>query len=274
MAEQPLSDPPAVAADEVETSIDRAWAAAGAAPSDVEAAQFLDVVLTEMLICPVWEETFEDGPNEDDGPDGIAPKMLELEGVETLLLFDTEERLAAFVEEPTSFVALPGRAFFEMMAAEGAQIALNLDVAPSSTVFAPESVAAVAEIIDSAEEEIVFDPATPLDISAPADVSEEALTALSTRLAASTALAEAWLFDLRIVDETAPQPPHRVLVLVSAADDDEALATLDQLGRDAARAAAAADPDGLTVETTLLPADDPILARARETGFGLHTRAD
>ena len=265
------------APDAPQTRIDEAWIEAGPTPSDEAAARFIDVVIAQPLFCPIWDEADPEAPTEASPPPGeeegesIWPKMVEVDGASTLPLFDTEERLAAFVEEPTSFVALPGLAYFEMMAPQGGQIALNLDVAPSSTLFAAETVAAVAEIAAaSGEDEIAFDAGSTLTVTAPQDVGAKTLQALGARLAAAgDLLAEAWLFDLTPMAEAGGADAaarHRVLALVGAAAENEELRAL---GEEAARLAAAADPDAPPLEIAVARPEDQVLSRARTVGVGL-----
>lgn len=273
MSDDKSSDRALSAQDEdIETRIDAAWSAAADDPeSDEAAARFIDVVLAEALICPVWEEA--DDLEADS--DAIAPKMVEVDGRDTLLLFDTEERLAAFVEEPTSFVALPGQSFFEMAAGRGTQIALNLDVAESSTVFDPDSVDAIAALVHDSEEDAALIDPRQLTVAAPGDVSEEVIAALGARLrAAGDAVTEAWLFDMlkQPVSGAAEAGRDRpVLALVGGDGDADAVQTL---GRELARLAGARDPGGDGVDIAVFKADDPALERIRAVGFGLRALND
>ena len=275
---------PAPIDDEIETRVDAAWAAAADDPSDAAAARFIDVILAEALICPIWDDLEgepgqapgqapEQDPGDADGGaagDAFAPKMVEIEGRDTLLLFDTEERLACFVEEPTSFVALPGHFFFETAAGQGAQIALNLDVAPSSTVFEPASVDAIAALLDGGDEIVdLLDP-TNLAVTAPEGVAEATIAALAARLATAGELAsEAWLFGIAADDAADDAIDRPVLALVGAADRSDAT---QELGRELARLAGSIDQDGVGVDVAVLTPDDAVLERIRSVGFGLLAR--
>lgn len=185
---------------DIETTIDQAWAAAqdahraslapdeAARLQDRAAATFIDALLSEPLFCPVWDAESSD-------EESIAPKMVERDARDTLVLFDTEDRLASFAQEPTEYVALPGRAFFRLVAGQNVQIALNPDVAPSETLFRSETVGAIAELADAAEEEIEISADAPLTVLPPDDAPEALLRALLARVAAARSLvAEAWLF--------------------------------------------------------------------------------
>lgn len=257
-----------------ETRIDAAWRAARTDPeSDMAAARFLDVVLAEALLCPVWDdETSDEAATEPpEEQSEVAPKMLEIDGRDTLLVFDSEERLAAFSTEPTSFIALPGRAFFQMMAGQGAQIALNLEVAPSSTVFGPETVDALAELAAAADEELSLDPTGPLIVSPPSGAPAPLVAALAARLnAARAAVAEAWLATLSDEDPAAAGAPgaDRRLVLLLRADDAVDPGDARDLATELGRLGASFLEDR-PLDIALVGAGDPILEAARAEGFGL-----
>lgn len=260
--------------DEIETRIDAAWSAAAQDPeSDDAAARFIDVVLAEALICPIWEDADDvetsaaQDADQADGDDAVAPKMAEIDGRDTLLLFDTEERLAAFAEEPTSFVALPGYVFFEMIGGSGAQIALNLDVAQSSTVFDPASVDAVAAMLRETDETAALIDPRQLSAAAPRDVSAEMLAALSARLQTARDIAtEAWLFEMVGDDGPATAENRPVLALIGVEGRSGAA---QSLGKELARLAGARDASGMGVDIAVFAADDPALERIRTVGFGL-----
>ena len=99
------------------------------------------------------------------------------------------------MDEPTAFVALPGRAFFQLVAGQDVQFAINLDVAPSSTVLGVEAVKAIAALALAGETEVAHEGA--VQIAPPTGVPEPLLGVLANRLAAAEALvAEAWLFGM------------------------------------------------------------------------------
>lgn len=209
-----------------ESRIDEAWAAARAAEAttgrvedldDEVAARFIDAVLNEPLFCPVWDR--DGGEDGADDEAQITPKMIEHEGRDTLLVFDSEDRLSSFVEEPTDFVAYPGRVFFDLARGQNAQIALNLGVAPSSTVFAPETVDAIIDLVASAEESFEIGAGQPLEVGAPTEASESLLSAVSARLAAARALVrQAWLFSVSYDGAAGKRMRHLVLGMLAAED--------------------------------------------------------
>lgn len=270
---------------DVETQLDRAVAAARSTTSDPEAsdaaARLVDLLLTEALICPVWPPEDGETPTADVAPGSvISPRFVEQNGVETLPLFDTEERLAAFVDEPTEFVAAPGRAFFELAAREGVAVAINPNVASSASVYAPEAAAAIAEAARETDDALALAAGHMAAAYTPSAPPEALLAALSARVAAAQALvSEAWLIEL----EPTGQPDGRLLALLmrptDAATDgalEELASELSRLGgvllsQDAALDAVAADdPDRtLALDVGFLSGDAPLMAAARRVGFGV-----
>lgn len=240
-----------------ETRLDAAWKASAQAPDDdAAAARFMDVLLAEPLFCPIWED--EDGEE----PEDLAPKMVEINGADTMLLFDSEERLAAYVDEPTAFVALPGRAFFQLVAGQDVQFAINLDVAPSSTILGVEAVRALAELAVAGEAEIEHEGA--VQIAPPVGAPEQMIGVLANRIAAAGALvADAWLVAMAAEDEAV----SRFAVGLSPAEgaSEEALAALGgelaQLG--------GSFLDGGVLDVAVLTADSGLLALMRRHGLRL-----
>lgn len=263
-----------------ETVIDDAWAKAMAAQAldddalsaahqlDIAAADFIDTLLSTMLLCPVWDL---EGSDED----SLAPKIVERDGIDTLVLFDTPARLEAFAAEPTEHVELPGRAFFRLLAGQDAQIALNPDVAESATVFSPETVEAIAELADAVEEETELTPDGPLTVLSPDDAPDPLLRSLAARLAAAEAVvSEAWLFtavqEIGGTDEdgAADDPDEfRQLVIGLAAQEPRRADDLHDLASELSRIGEAASPSPFAV--ALFEAEDRLLAVARNVGLDL-----
>lgn len=274
------------APDGAQTPLDAAWTAARAAQEaaaseaevDAAAARFIDVLLSEPLICPIWE----------DDPDGIAPdapftpKLIELDGTETFTLFDREERMAEAITEPTAFVALPGRAFVALAAQRGAQIALNRGVAPSATLLAPEALEALTDLIRATEEAAEeTELGGGFEVLSPGETPPALLNALAARLTVAKALiAEAWLFALEPVEdgaaavEGALEERRLVLGLLPHANAPaETEGGMRALVRELSRLGGVVmtNWDGAApLDVAVLERDDAVLAAARRRGFGLH----
>lgn len=254
--------------DEAPTRLDIAWAEAlvgeadGADPAavddDARAAQFVEALLAEPLICPVLDD--------DDALDSGAtmrPLTLEHDGRPTLLLFDTEDRLAAFIDTPTNFVALAGRSFFRLVKGSGAQVALNLEVAPSSTVFSPQTVDAIALLAEASEEEVEVGAGDALTIAPPLPPSEGLLRAMTARLAADGRVEEAWMISIASGDEAAPRFDQAL-----ALTPREPGADLRELAADLGRLAGSFD-DAQRLDIAVAGKGEPFLDAARRLGVGL-----
>lgn len=268
-----------------QTPIDAAWAAARAAAdgedADAAAARFIDVVLTEPLLCPIWEEGeadadgattarggAADGVGAGAGDDEFAPKMIEMNGRDTLALFDTETRLAAFVDAPTAFVALPGRVFFTVARDQGAQIALNPEVADSANLFTGETVSAIADLADAAEQDVHLEGGPELMVEAPETPPSALLTALSARLAAARSLvSEAILFGVSYPAENGNR--RRQLVLGLCGADGEAAEEMRALCLELGRLGGAVLGEDRTLDVATFAGSEPLLALARKYGVSL-----
>ncbi len=261
-----------------ETRIDLAWramrvsdaaarrAAAGddAPPADeavdAAAAAFVDAILAEFLVCPVWDEDGE-APA---APERAQPKLVPVDGGEALALFDSEDRLAAYLDAPSAFIALPGSDFIRLAAAHGLAVAFNPEVAASAMTFAPATVAAIAELVAAGEEETEVGAGAAMEARAPSSAPPALLAALGARLAAARGVAlEGWFFEAAFSEE----PPRLVLGVV--ADEGASDAALSRLAAEISRLGSAVlgNADGLSV--TVFHADDAILERVRAVGFGV-----
>jgi len=111
-------------------------------------SQFYDLFLNSNFFIPVLDEpgTGEEEP----GPKGHAvPLIIEAEGNDYLMLFDTEERLRNWAQAEVSFVVVPGH----VMAATSVpplHWALNVG-SEVSKQFLPEEIAWLKEVVDRCE---------------------------------------------------------------------------------------------------------------------------
>lgn len=112
--------------------------------------------------------------------DAAQPLVLETSDGSLVLVFDLEDRMAAFNEQPSDYVALSGRRIAKMLSGQGVAIGLNLGEAPSAMVLPVEAVdwLAAAAIGDDTVVE-----AKPLEISKPVGVPEALVAALDGKLA-------------------------------------------------------------------------------------------
>ena len=111
------------------TPLDEAHAAMEAAPQDDAARlrfyeRLADGELLLVLEAPAQE-------------DKVRPVLLSLDEGAFALVFDREDRLAAFSEKPADYVAASGRQVVAMLTGQNIGLGVNLGVAPSSTLLPP-----------------------------------------------------------------------------------------------------------------------------------------
>lgn len=117
----------------------------------------------------------------------VDPKVFETEDGNFVLAFDREERLAAFAEGPAPYLALSGRGLVAMMAGHGLGLGLNLGVAPSSTLLPATAVDWLADTLSHGPEEAED---VPRELSPPGNLPGTLLTALDTKFATMSGLAQ------------------------------------------------------------------------------------
>ncbi|WP_417243480.1 SseB family protein [Celeribacter sp.] len=162
----------------LETAIDRAHAAMTAAPEDDNTRlRFYERVADAELFLLLEEEPQGDSP--------VTPRIFPVEDTQFVLVFDREERLAAFAGA-VPYVALSGRSLAQMLSGSGLGLGLNLTVAPSEMLLPPEAVEWLTETLGAAPTET---EGTPEEITPPHGLPESLVTALDQKLAITGGLA-------------------------------------------------------------------------------------
>ncbi len=121
--------------------------------------------------------------------ESLEPKVFDLDDGPVVLVFDREERLAAFTGGIAPYAALPGRGIAGLLKGQGIGLGVNLGVAPSSMLLPPEAMDWLAEALDGGPEEV---EALPAEFLAPR-VPEVLISALDAKLAKAGGLAHAAL---------------------------------------------------------------------------------
>lgn len=161
------------------TALDRAHAAMDCAPEDgASRLGFYHCLADTQLFLLLSEE-----------PEGdhVTPRTFEVDGATYALAFDDEERLAGFTGAPAPYAVLPGRTLAGMLAAGGAGLGLNLDVAPSSILLPPDALSWLAETLGQGA--MAEEAARPETVNAPEAVPQALLAALDAKLARAGGLA-------------------------------------------------------------------------------------
>lgn len=158
---------------------------------DDEAARlsFFEVLAGSQLFLLLEEEAVGDQ---------IKPRVLEMYDETFVMAFDLESRMTDMTEGAVPYAAVSGRVLAEMLAPQRIGIALNIDVAPSSTFILGEEVVWLNEMLSQAPEEVQQGIS---EIFAPKGLPRNFLTALDARLAAAAGLAcSAYLVGARYAD--------------------------------------------------------------------------
>lgn len=162
-----------------ETVLDQAHAAMQAAPEDDAARLRFFERLGDAELFLLLEGEAEG--------DQVTPQVFDPGTGPLVLVFDREERLAAFVGAEAPYAGLSGRVIAGLLAEQGLGLGLNLDVAPSSFLLDAEGVRWLAQTLGHGPDEV---EARLSEVSAPAGLPDLLISALDTKLATATGLAQ------------------------------------------------------------------------------------
>jgi hypothetical protein len=193
------------------TMLDAAHAAVSADPdNDALRLRFYERLADGELILLLEREV---------AGDRIEPRVFPLEGGPVVLVFDREERLAAFSGGIAPYAALPGRVIAGMLKGQGIGLGVNLGVAPSSMLLPPEALDWLALALETGPEAA---EGRPEEFHAPKGLPEALFTGLDAKLARAAGLASgAVLAGVRYADG---RRGHILAVLDAAPGAEEALA--------------------------------------------------
>jgi hypothetical protein len=149
----------------------------------------------------------------------LDPKVFDLEGGPVVLVFDREERLAAFSGGIAPYAVLPGRVIAGLLKGQGIGLGVNLGVAPSEMLLPPEAMDWLAEALDESPEEV---EATPQEFHAPKGLPDALITGLDAKLARAGGLASGAL--LAAVTYVGGRRGHMLAFLDAAEGAQAALA--------------------------------------------------
>ncbi|MEA3465894.1 MAG: SseB family protein [Thermodesulfobacteriota bacterium] len=108
-------------------------------------APYYDLVLKSNFFIPVHSEGGTVGQQDLKDNNDIVPLILEAEGKEYLMLFESEERLTAWAKEETSYVVVSGDAIVQMTPPQ-LHLALNVGT-DYQKQFVPDEINWLKEII-------------------------------------------------------------------------------------------------------------------------------
>ena len=231
-----------------ETPLDHAHAAMVAAPEDNAARLRFFERLGDAELFLLLE-------GESDG-DSVTPQVFDPGAGPLVLVFDREERLTAFVGAEAPYAALSGRIIAGLLAEQGLGLGLNLDVAPSSFLLDGDGVRWLAQTLQHGPDEV---EARLAEVSAPTGLPDNLLTALDTKLATATGLAQiAYLVG---TTDTDARRGH-LLAFVGAAPGAEGA-----LARAASEALTFSGIEAGAMDVGFFDANDPVTSRLSRVGL-------
>ncbi len=162
------------------TALDAAHTAMQSAPDDDNARlRFFERLADSELFLMLTEEARNEN---------ISPELFDVADGRFVLVFDLEERLAAFAGRPVPYVALSGRVLSGMLSGQGVGLGLNLEVAPSSMLIPAEALSWLSNTLQNGPQEVHQRFA---EFHPPAGLPDVLLTALDAKLVTAAGLAAA-----------------------------------------------------------------------------------
>ena len=235
-----------------ETRLDLAHAAMLRAPEDAAARMHYHQCLADTELCLLLETEATTGA----AGDSIAPKLFDFDGTSFVLGFDTEDRMAAFVDRASPYAALPGRVIAGLLAGQGIGLGINLGDNGASYLMPAEAVDWLAATLGHAPSEIV---ARPREVFAPRGLPEVLLAGLAARLAVMPGVAaSAHLVGVRYADGR----QGHLLVIADAFRSAEAA-----LAKAASEGLTFSGVDAGELDVVFLPANAPLAVAARRLGL-------
>lgn len=231
-----------------QTPLDTAHAAMSAAPDDDAARLRFFERLGDAELFLLLE-------GEPEG-DAVTPQIFDPGTGNIVLVFDRAERLAAFVGAEAPYAALSGRLIAGLLAEQHLGLGLNLDVAPSSFLLDADGVAWLAQTLGHGPDEV---EARLAEVSAPKGLPDSLITAIDTKLATATGLAQlAYLVGSTDTDGTR----GHLLAFVGAATGAR-----DALARAASEALTFSGIEAGAMDVGFFDATDPVTERLARVGL-------
>ncbi len=256
--------PDEILAPSIETPLDLAFERARNDPE--ETAGFYDALFAATVFLPIDRAFDDDGNESEAAASAIEPIFYEVEEKATVLIFDTEERLATWTDEPIDYVGLTGRQLFEMFDGEQ-QVALNIGVAPSSVVIPTEMVTWLHDRAVEAGESDEIPAGTALEVTAPPALDPEIVARIAARIAGLRKEVDEAVFFSLGTDAAQDEAERRVVLGVAASQ--AGLRDAEAVAEALAETARGAFDGSRPVEVALLSASSPLMEKARKVGLNL-----
>lgn len=231
-----------------ETPIDLAHSAMTVAPEDDSARLRFFERLGDAELFLLLE-------GEPEG-DAITPQVFDPGTGSIVLVFDRQERLTAFVGAEAPYAALSGRLIAGLLSEQGLGLGLNLDVAPSSFLLDAAGVQWLAQTLGHGPDEV---EARLAEVTAPKGLPDRLITAIDTKLATATGLAQ-MAYLVGSVDDAGKR--GHLLGFVGAAPGAE-----PALARAASEALTFSGIEAGAMDVGFFDAADPVTARLARVGL-------
>jgi len=118
-------------------------------------SKFYNLFLNSLFYVPTVKEALEID-NEQPQEETPVPMVVEVDGLNYLMLFDAEQRMAAWAPEETAFVTVPGHMIAELSAPD-LYWALNVGTEHAKQ-FVPDEIAWLKDLVGRCKSEIIEQP--------------------------------------------------------------------------------------------------------------------
>jgi hypothetical protein len=113
-------------------------------------SKYYDLFMNSTFYVPTMKpEPQPDGPDDAEKGEQVMPLVMESEGNDYLMLFDSVERLNAWAKEETSYVEVPGH-FLAVTSAPPLHWALNVET-EFAKPFIPAEIAWLKEVVEQCQ---------------------------------------------------------------------------------------------------------------------------
>ena len=110
-------------------------------------SKYYDLFMNSTFYVPTMEpEQLPDGADKPETADQVVPLIMDSEGVDYLMLFDSLERLNAWAKDDVSYVEVPGH-FLAVTSAPPLHWALNVETEYAKP-FIPAEIAWLKEVVE------------------------------------------------------------------------------------------------------------------------------
>lgn len=186
----------------------------------------------------------------------ILPQVAQVDDQPYVLAFDLHERLADFAGQATAYAALPGRSLAQMLEGQNLGIALNPQVAPSSSLIEPDQIEWLCDMLNTQTDELM---GTLQEVAAPGPTSQATLEALDGKLAQMGGLAQRAYLITATYDDGAQGQMMAVIDPMPGAEP--------ALAQGLAQAVAFAPTPNGPLDVAFFTADDPVAERIARVGL-------